>query len=706
MIRKLLYGVLLLLIILTPFIYSGTIYNGAISAKQLWFFGVTAITFLIFGVDFFLIRRRLFLSINLIDFSLLIFYMYFLFRAVNTPYTPILENIKFLNYTSLIILYFIIRWILSVATVPNRRLIRDRSRITTKISDISLTEVLIIFLVLTGLIQAIWGLLQLYGFAISFHPGFKITGTFFNPAPYALYLSAIFPLALGCFLKESDKEANELEIENLVNDNTVRRNESKRISWLKISNNPDNPLLFIIKLRYHISLLAVTAIILVLPATMNRASWIGFATGSAIIFSYRYHLPGRARLFLNTSGKRLVGFAVVCVFTIISGTGLYLLKKGSSEGRILIWEVTLGKIIEKPLFGYGVGRFEAEYNNWQSEYFRTHPEEMDGQKGMVAGNTKYCFNEYIEMTSELGLAGTLFFLGLIISVFSGIYKTLKSDPARDLTNNDIVTSAGKLTNDNRMTGGINKSDQQKTGINSIILLASSLAVILTCALFSYPFYSLPTTIIFFMLLAGITSKIYEKQLINKTTKIKITIIFRVTLLLTLCVISGFMLKKINILNRAYNTLNKVEMLFMTQYYDEACKGYSDVYGPLRFTNLYFQHYGIALSLAGEYQKSIEILELARMYTSDEILYTTLGDTYKSLKRYTEAEQAYKHAYYMVPHKLYPRYLLANLYRETGQKDQAIRTAKSILNQKIKVHSTTTEEIIKEMQDLITTLTIK
>jgi tetratricopeptide (TPR) repeat protein len=95
-----------------------------------------------------------------------------------------------------------------------------------------------------------------------------------------------------------------------------------------------------------------------------------------------------------------------------------------------------------------------------------------------------------------------------------------------------------------------------------------------------------------------------------------------------------------------------------------------------------------------------------MYTSDEILYTTLGDTYKSLKRYAEAEQAYKHAYYVVPHKLYPRYLLANLYRETGKKEEAIRTAKSILNQKIKVHSTATEEIIKEMQDLITALTIE
>jgi len=706
MIRKFLYGTLLLLIILTPFFFSGTLYNGTISAKQLWFFGVTAITFLIFGTDLVLSKKSSSFRVDLIDFSLLVFYAYFLFRGINTPYTPLLYNTKFLNYTLLIILYFIIRWILTVAPVSKRSLIQDRSGTTTKTSDISLTEVLIIFLILAGLIQAIWGLLQLYGLTRSFHSGFKITGTFFNPAPYALYLAAIFPLALGYLLENSDNGVNESETKNLDIENTESGKRSNLNSLFLMIINSLNPSLLIIKLRYYISLLTVIAIILVLPATMNRASWIGLATGSAIIFSYRYHLLKRAGVFLNTNGKRLVGFAIVCVFIIISGTGLYLLKKGSSEGRLLIWEVTSGKIIEKPLFGYGVGRFEAEYNNWQSEYFRTHPEEMDGQKGIVAGNTKYCFNEYLEMTSEVGLIGFLFFLGIIISVFTGSFKALKSERSSPMTISDNrVTSTDRLISDYRMTGGIKKSDQQNTGINSIIILVSSLTVILVCGLFSYPFYSLPTAIIFFMLLAVVTSRIKEKQqLINMTPKIIIPKIFRVTFILTFYAISVLLFQKVKVLNRAYNTLNKAEMLFMTQYYEEACKWYADIYEPLRFTSFYFQHYGITLSLSGEYQKSIEILELAKHFTSDEVLQTTIGDTYMKLKKYVEAEDAYKSAVYMVPHKLYPRYLLTILYKETGQKEEALRTAKCILNQKIKVHSTATEEIIKEMQDLITILT--
>jgi tetratricopeptide (TPR) repeat protein len=56
------------------------------------------------------------------------------------------------------------------------------------------------------------------------------------------------------------------------------------------------------------------------------------------------------------------------------------------------------------------------------------------------------------------------------------------------------------------------------------------------------------------------------------------------------------------------------------------------------------------------------------------LYTTSGDTYKALKRYSEAEEAYQHASIMVPHKLYPLYLLAMLYDETGQREKAVAVA--------------------------------
>ncbi|MCX6327684.1 MAG: O-antigen ligase family protein, partial [Bacteroidia bacterium] len=266
-------------------------------------------------------------------------------------------------------------------------------------SNSKFISIIINFLIITGLVQAVWGLLQLYGMTRSFHSGFKITGTFFNPAPYALYLAAVFPLALGTLLSSKKLRIKELKIKN--GRITHKAQMIFRIKNLKIFGTGGIlslvsqffsslisslliPSLLIINLTYCLSLLTVISIILVLPATMNRASWLGVAAGSLIVFNYRYNLLKKAKAFLHNTARKLCALAIVILLTGSMGAGLYLLKKGSSDGKLLIWEVTIGKISEKPLFGHGVGRFEAEYNNWQAAYFKSHPEDMGGLKGMAA----------------------------------------------------------------------------------------------------------------------------------------------------------------------------------------------------------------------------------------------------------------------------------------------------------------------------------
>ena len=95
-----------------------------------------------------------------------------------------------------------------------------------------------------------------------------------------------------------------------------------------------------------------------------------------------------------------------------------------------------------------------------------------------------------------------------------------------------------------------------------------------------------------------------------------------------------------------------------------------------------------------------MLNNTKKFTSDEILYCSLGDSYKACKMHNDAEEAYKYASFMVPHKLYPLYLLALLYDETGQKGKAFVLAKKILKKEIKVESEATVEIRKDMQVII------
>lgn len=681
---------LISLIIITLFIYSNNLYNGLITTKQIWFIGAMAFLIMVFCLDLLLCKKNIPLCLNIIDISLLTFYTYFFIRTVFTPYTPVLYNTRFLNYTLLIIFYFILKYANSDSVTSKHNTNQNSHDEVVKKVIIPFSEILVIVLMLTGLIQAIWGLLQLYGITRSFHSGFKITGTFFNPAPYALYLAAIFPLALGKLLEKHRAQDTECCIQPMMR-------EAQMIA--QVSLTPEGLTTLIHKLIYFISLLTVISIILVLPATMNRASWLGIAASSLYVFNYRYNLTNRAKSSLNNTARKLCALAIVILLISFMGAGLYLLKKGSSDGKLLIWEVTIGKISEKPLFGYGVGRFEAEYNNWQAGYFQKHREEMDGLKGMAAGNTKYCFNEYLEMASEIGLVGLLLFLAVIASLFLGIRKGI-------VTTIDVRSKYdARNANNNRMTLKVNdsRSANDTVGImtrEAQMTFLPSLISLIVLAMISFPLYSLPTLIVFYSLGAIISSHVTTNVFRAKENiTFNFILLRRFLIFFVLLPFSVLLLIFTGQQYKAYYTFDEAVMIYQTGNYEEACQSFSEVYIPLQCNGSYLQYYGKAFYLNEEYPKSIEMLERAAQFTSDEILYTTLGDTYKALKRYSEAEAAYQHASYMVPHKLYPIYLLANLFFITGQKERALRTAKEVLTKKIKIESTATKEIICDMKDL-------
>ena len=48
--------------------------------------------------------------------------------------------------------------------------------------------------ILTGLVEAVWGMQQLHGHAYSNHSLFRLTGSFFNPGPYSGYLAVVLPV--------------------------------------------------------------------------------------------------------------------------------------------------------------------------------------------------------------------------------------------------------------------------------------------------------------------------------------------------------------------------------------------------------------------------------------------------------------------------------------------------------------------------------
>ena len=83
-----------------------------------------------------------------------------------------------------------------------------------------------------------------------------------------------------------------------------------------------------------------------------------------------------------------------------------------------------------------------------------------------------------------------------------------------------------------------------------------------------------------------------------------------------------------------------------------------------------------------------------------MLYNIIGKNHQSLREYKAAEAAFMKATHIVPNRLYPHYLLAKLYMETGEREKAIRVAEIVLTKEPKVLSQAIEEMREEMRELV------
>ena len=102
-------------------------------------------------------------------------------------------------------------------------------------------------LVLLGAIEAVWGLRQLYGFSVSGHSRYALTGSFINPGPYGGYLAMILPVCLHLYLRACEWKSTDV----------------------------------LHKIEKVTAGLAGILILCVLPATMSRSAWIAAAISCA-----------------------------------------------------------------------------------------------------------------------------------------------------------------------------------------------------------------------------------------------------------------------------------------------------------------------------------------------------------------------------------------------------------------------------------------
>jgi hypothetical protein len=462
------------------------------------------------------------------------------------------------------------------------------------------------------------------------------------------------------------------------------------------------------------------------------------------------------KLFKHSIKVRNSVLAVMLVITLAAGTlALYHYKKDSADGRILIWKVTSNIIKDYPLLGIGQDMFKAHYMDYQAGYFRNH---TNSKYETVADDNQYAFNEPLNVWAENGLVGLLLASGFVLSIFLPFTnKNFRFHP--DASGSNLASPISTLFRfklrsclqkqksgtwnlkpetrseaKSRLAGwnlkpetcNLNCSKAEIGGAKPETILQSSLLSVLVFGCFAYPSEILPIKILAITCLGLLancfalnTSTILNSEASNtreasnererselQTRSFKPLerqshqTFFKLSITVTTLVLVYLLYPKGRELETTYKTWKDALDLYQYGLYEECIDDYEKAYPVLKNNGEFLINYGKALSIAEKHEEAVKILEQAKAYQSNTVLYTALGDSHKAIEDYKTAEHCYWWASIMIPYKIYPHYLLVRLYIDQENYNKAKKEAKRTLLMDVKVESKAVEEIKFELRKVI------
>jgi tetratricopeptide (TPR) repeat protein len=235
-------------------------------------------------------------------------------------------------------------------------------------------------LMLLGGVEAVWGLRQLYGFSVSGHSLYNLTGSFYNPGPYGGYLAMVLPVCLHYYASP--------------------RGKWKEMWWYE-------------KIGKLLAVVTGILILCVLPATMSRSAWIAALLSCGWVmymFASKKYKKWVSRKSYRKGTVRWVG-GMLALLLIGGGIGMFRMKSDSALGRVFLWRMTCQAIMQHPFVGTSTPA--VSYSDAQETYFAKGTYATWEER--VAGSPKYAFNEYLEIWLEWGL-----FLLLVLCWLAGV----------------------------------------------------------------------------------------------------------------------------------------------------------------------------------------------------------------------------------------------------------------------------------------------
>lgn len=389
--------------------------------------------------------------------------------------------------------------------------------------------------------------------------------------------------------------------------------------------------------------------------TKSRAAYVALIVGLITMLIFKTELINKIKIRLNMTKRMLL--IVLSASFIILLVLLYFLRPDSAYGRLVIWKIALLEMYsEKPILGHGIDAFQHHYMYYQAQYFKNNFSPIS--EFFSVANTPYPFNEFIKILVEEGIIGFLLFLTIIISLFYFGIQKLKV--TKDLANKGILSGA-----------------------------IFSLTTIVVFSNFSYPFHDITFQIIFYVIIAIISSQL------SSITSFKVTKASTFILSTMFSVLIFFFSKKQFIKYKAYNIWREYN------YFNQNLEGLENINPLFKNQGLFYIDYADALYENDQKNKAIQILEEGKIHTSNPTLYMKLGRFYdEGMNNIEQAELAYKQVSFSIPYKFYPKYRLLKMYERNDLKQKAYLIAKEINEMPIKINSEALQNMIDEADKVI------
>lgn len=389
-----------------------------------------------------------------------------------------------------------------------------------------------------------------------------------------------------------------------------------------------------------------------LLACKSRASWLGMIVCCALLI-YKSRGSNLWKTFsLKSKVSILIATGIIFLLVIIS---LYFINKDSGNGRLVVWKITAEIIADNHLMGIGFDNFSSKYMSYQAKYFELSPLSDDA---FVAGDIKYPFNIFIVYLAEHGVIGFIFLVVILTRVFL-------------IKDTDSITIIVKVALFGQLVFAFFSYSEQILPIKMNIICSLVLLASKDNRFFSYEIKALQFNWIRYLIFSGyLIYSIYFTFYVNQ-------------------------------LVRSYKNWEIGSQIYSGGQFSEALPFFSCAYPCLKKNGEFLMQYGNALLKADKISTALKVLDQGERYFNNYPLQIAKGNCFKKLNRPNLAMISYRNASYMVPSRLYPKYLQAIYYLELNKKESAIIQAQIILRMRIKVKSPAVDEIKAKMNKIVT-----